>query len=110
MQQGAMPLQHDLLSLRQRTIGADNEVILRWLNRTGCLSHSASGYQAARMADLVQLEQIASSYGSREPFLTELTLDRTPRARPGEHSLLRRGVHHPRNHALSQRPRMAFGV
>src|SRR6185436_1853491 len=30
---------------------------------------------AARLADLVQLEQIAGSYGSREQFLTELTLD-----------------------------------
>jgi DNA helicase II / ATP-dependent DNA helicase PcrA len=30
---------------------------------------------AARIADLLQLEQIASSYSSREQFLTELTLD-----------------------------------
>ncbi len=30
---------------------------------------------SVRAADLVQLEQIAASYGSRERFLTELTLD-----------------------------------
>ncbi|AVA20291.1 MULTISPECIES: ATP-dependent helicase [unclassified Rhizobium] len=30
---------------------------------------------ATRQADLIQLEQIASGYGSRERFLTELTLD-----------------------------------
>jgi DNA helicase-2/ATP-dependent DNA helicase PcrA len=30
---------------------------------------------AARLADLMQLEQIAGGYGSREQFLTELTLD-----------------------------------
>src|SRR6185312_9288861 len=30
---------------------------------------------SSRMADLQQLEQIAMSYGSREEFLTELTLD-----------------------------------
>ncbi|ACK52241.1 UvrD/REP helicase [Methylocella silvestris BL2] len=30
---------------------------------------------AARLADLIQLEQIASGYASRERFLTELTLD-----------------------------------
>jgi DNA helicase-2/ATP-dependent DNA helicase PcrA len=36
-----------------------------------------------RMADLVQLEQIASGYASRERFLTELTLD-PPDATSGE--------------------------
>jgi len=33
------------------------------------------GDAALRVADLVQLEQVASGYGSRERFLTELTLD-----------------------------------
>ena len=38
---------------------------------------------ATRQADLVQLEQIAAGYGSRERFLTELTLD-PPDATSGE--------------------------
>jgi DNA helicase-2/ATP-dependent DNA helicase PcrA len=39
-------------------------------------------YPAARMGDLDQLEQIAGNYGSRERFLSELTLD--PPARRAE--------------------------
>jgi DNA helicase-2/ATP-dependent DNA helicase PcrA len=38
---------------------------------------------AARLSDLMQLEQIAGGYGSREQFLTELTLD-SPDATSGQ--------------------------
>src|SRR5439155_13961930 len=42
-----------------------------------------------RRADLIQLEQIASGYPSRERFLTELTLDPLAATRPAYRSLTR---------------------
>ena len=61
-------------SLRSQSPGwpAELELVTRWYE-----PHLARRYDNAeiRMADLRQLEAIAAGYGSRERFLTELTLD-----------------------------------
>src|SRR5205814_3779498 len=51
---------------------ADIELVRRWYQPHICRLHEVS---APRLADLLQLEQIAAGYPSRERFLTELTLD-----------------------------------
>jgi DNA helicase-2/ATP-dependent DNA helicase PcrA len=60
------------LSLRLAGWPAEIEAVRRWYER-----HLERIYDdaSARKADLMQLEQIAASYPSRERFLTELTLD-----------------------------------
>src|SRR5580700_2948305 len=60
------------LSLRLAGWPAEIEAVRRWYEPHLERIHDDA---AARKADLVQLEQIAASYPSRERFLTELTLD-----------------------------------
>jgi DNA helicase-2/ATP-dependent DNA helicase PcrA len=65
---------------------AEFELVRRWYE-----SHLQRIYDDAhlRAADIAQLEQIAASYGSRERFLTELTLDPpqcNERSRPSEYA------------------------
>ena len=59
---------------------AELEVARRWYEPHLERMHEDA---ASRRADLLQLEQIASAYPSRERFLTELTLD-PPEATSGE--------------------------
>ena len=61
-------------TLRSRAVGwpAEMTVIRRWYEPH--LEHAHED-AAMRMADVLQLEQIAAGYPSRERFLTELTLD-----------------------------------
>jgi DNA helicase-2/ATP-dependent DNA helicase PcrA len=60
------------LSLRLAGWPAEVEAVRQWYEPHLERIHDDA---AARKADLVQLEQIATSYPSRERFLTELTLD-----------------------------------
>jgi DNA helicase II / ATP-dependent DNA helicase PcrA len=60
------------LSLRLAGWPAEIETVRRWYEPHLERRHDDAG---ARKADLVQLEEIAASYPSRERFLTELTLD-----------------------------------
>jgi DNA helicase II / ATP-dependent DNA helicase PcrA len=60
------------LSLRLAAWPAEIETVRRWYEPHLERRHDDAG---ARKADLVQLEEIAASYPSRERFLTELTLD-----------------------------------
>jgi DNA helicase-2/ATP-dependent DNA helicase PcrA len=60
------------LALRLSGWPAELEAVRRWYEPHLERIHEDA---AARKADLMQLEQIASSYPSRERFLTELTLD-----------------------------------
>lgn len=72
---GAWPLLVDLIrKLSGRAIGWPSELALvrAWYEPHLERRHEDA---AARLADLVQLEQIAAGYPSRERFLTELTLD-----------------------------------
>jgi len=64
-----------------------------------------------RRADLIQLEQIASGYPSRERFLTELTLD-PPDATSNQAggTVARRRLSNSFDDPLRQRPRMEIGV
>ena len=61
--------------------------------------------------DLLQLEQIAAGYASRERFLTELTLD-PPDATSGQAGVppLGRGLSRALDHPLRQGPGVAIGV
>jgi DNA helicase-2/ATP-dependent DNA helicase PcrA len=60
------------LSLRPAGWPAEVEAVRQWYEPHLERIHDDG---AARKADLVQLEQIATSYPSPERFLTELTLD-----------------------------------
>jgi DNA helicase II / ATP-dependent DNA helicase PcrA len=60
------------LSLRLAGWPAELETVRRWYEPHLERRHDDAG---ARKADLLQLEEIAASYPSRERFLTELTLD-----------------------------------
>ena len=64
-----------------------------------------------RQADLVQLEQIAAGYPSRERFLTELTLD-PPDATSDQagRAAARRGLSDPLDHPFGQGPGMEIGL
>ena len=64
-----------------------------------------------RRADLIQLEQIASGYPSRERFLTELTLDPPGRdERPGRGAAARRGLSDPLDDPFRQGSGMEVGL
>ncbi len=71
---------YDLLRERRRDWPSDIEVARRWYEPHLERIHEDA---ASRRADLLQLEQIAHGYPSRERFLTELTLD-PPEATSGE--------------------------
>jgi ATP-dependent DNA helicase UvrD/PcrA len=71
---------YDLLRERRRDWPSDIDVARRWYEPHLKRMHEDA---ASRRADLVQLEQIAAGYPSRERFLTELTLD-PPEATSGE--------------------------
>ena len=71
---------YDLLRERRRDWPSDIEVARRWYEPHLERIHEDA---ASRRADLLQLEQIANGYPSRERFLTELTLD-PPEATSGE--------------------------
>jgi DNA helicase-2/ATP-dependent DNA helicase PcrA len=60
------------LSLRLAAWPAEIQSVRRWYEPHLERRHEDAG---ARKADLLQLEEIAASYPSRERFLTELTLD-----------------------------------
>jgi DNA helicase II / ATP-dependent DNA helicase PcrA len=60
------------LSLRFAAWPAEIQTVRRWYEPHLERRHEDAG---ARKADLLQLEEIAASYPSRERFLTELTLD-----------------------------------
>ncbi|WP_092000801.1 ATP-dependent helicase [Paraburkholderia lycopersici] len=62
----------DSLSMRATPWPAEFERVRRWYE-----PHLERNYEdaQARLADLLQMESIASTYASRERFLTELTLD-----------------------------------
>jgi DNA helicase II / ATP-dependent DNA helicase PcrA len=61
-----------LLAMRLRSWPAEIEAVRQWYEPH---LERIRDDAAARKADLVQLEQIASSYPSRQRFLTELTID-----------------------------------
>jgi ATP-dependent DNA helicase UvrD/PcrA len=61
-----------ILAMRLRSWPAEIEAVRQWYEPH---LERIRDDAAARKADLVQLEQIASSYPSRQRFLTELTID-----------------------------------
>ncbi|WP_321898772.1 ATP-dependent helicase [Paraburkholderia heleia] len=62
----------DSLSMRSTPWPAEFERVRRWYEPHLERNHEDG---QARLADLLQMESIASTYASRERFLTELTLD-----------------------------------
>jgi len=62
----------DAVASRRAPWPAEFELVRRWYEPHLDRQHEDA---AARQADLVQMESIASTYASRERFLTELTLD-----------------------------------